>query len=370
MKKTTIALLALTAIAAPAAAFHRQTPPIVPITVGGETPLPRLGAGFERFVAAIDSSGRQIFLYRHQRFGGLSVDQITTEGNNDNPTLAPRRGSVIAWDSDCDLLGCADPGRQIFEWANRNIIQVTHDPSGTSTNPTLGVQGNTLAWQSSGDLAGTMNAGVQQIFIRGVDGVVTQVSRGNGTSGNPSLDRSGRNLVYESTNDYNGNDTNIAQIWLLQANGTHAPITDGDGPSQRPSISSTGGIVVFESTAALLGDGHDTTVSEIFAYNARTQTLSQVTNDPQGCSLPSVSAMSRDWRIGYTCHGEAFYHTLFAGRTFRLPIDAGDTQQATVGFGAHFMTVSTTANLQGTGTTPGHQLYLLNLFKMPAEPVE
>jgi hypothetical protein len=35
----------------------------------------------------------------------------------------------------------------------------------------------------------------------------------------------------------------------------------------------------------------------------------------------------------------------------------------------HFVVVSTTANLLGSGTTSGHQIYQLNLFKIPAEEV-
>jgi len=47
----------------------------------------------------------------------------------------------------------------------------------------------------------------------------------------------------------------------------------------------------------------------------------------------------------------------------------GDTQQSITELGAHFMLISTTANLFGGGTTPEHQIYMLNLFKLPAVPV-
>jgi len=39
------------------------------------------------------------------------------------------------------------------------------------------------------------------------------------------------------------------------------------------------------------------------------------------------------------------------------------------GAGFYFLTVCTTANLVGTGTTAGHEIYLFNLYKRPAEPV-
>jgi len=59
--KSGLVLLAVAALAAPAAAYHRQTPPIVSYTSGGDTPLPRLAADGRRFAVAIAASGQQIF---------------------------------------------------------------------------------------------------------------------------------------------------------------------------------------------------------------------------------------------------------------------------------------------------------------------
>ena len=48
----------------------------------------------------------------------------------------------------------------------------------------------------------------------------------------------------------------------------------------------------------------------------------------------------------------------------------GDTQRVIAAMGAHFVLLSTTSDLtDGAGTTPGHQVYLVNLFKRPAIPV-
>src|SRR5439155_777316 len=69
------------------------------------------------------------------------------------------------------------------------------------------------------------------------------------------------------------------------------------------------------------------------------------------------------------CNGEAFYHELRADRRLRLPIQGGDTSRAVTGIGYYFLTVSTTANLLSSGTTSGHEIYLLNLFKRPADLV-
>ncbi len=38
--------------------------------------------------------------------------------------------------------------------------------------------------------------------------------------------------------------------------------------------------------------------------------------------------------------------------------------------GSWFRVVSTTANMLGSGTTSGHQIYMLNLFKLPVTPLD
>jgi hypothetical protein len=54
-----------------------------------------------------------------------------------------------------------------------------------------------------------------------------------------------------------------------------------------------------------------------------------------------------------------------ANQRFVVPIlDSGNTPQVAAELGTHFVVVATTSNLAG-GTTPGHQIYLLNLFKLP-----
>jgi hypothetical protein len=354
--KNAIALLVLAVLAVPAAAYHHQTPPVVAYTLSGDTPLPRLAADGRRFAIAI---GQQIF--RLDRSRNL-LEQLTTVGDNENPTIS-NTASVIAWDTDCSALGCPEPGRQIFMWSRGGAFQVTHDPTGTSRNAALNGHGKRLAFESRGDLAGNGNSS-GQIFIRTVDGTITQVSHGSGNSGNAAFDRNGVHIVYDSTSDADGGDTGIAQIWLGSPTVLPIPVTNGLGPSRRPAISSDARVIAFESTADLIGDLHDTGVSNIFVYEIHTRTLTQITSDPEGCSGASVSLMPGDWRVAFTCHGQGFFHHVRASATYALPIAGGDTAQAVAELGGHFMMVSTTANLIGTGTTPGHQIYLLNLWKL------
>jgi Tol biopolymer transport system component len=367
------AALALLVLALPAAAFHLQTPPIVQLTsTTTESMLPRVPAAGRRLALAIEGSGRQIF--RQDRRGN-TLEQITFAGDNDNPTISSR-GKIIAWQADCEIIGCDAPGQQIFIWNGRRlwdghgIAQVTNDPTGTSANPALSGGGSLLAFESTGDLAGTPNGGARQVFLIGNDGEIQQVSHGDGDSGNVTITKGGVTLAYDSTSSVSGTDTGVAQIWLMERRSPAAPITAGEGDSRRPAISGEGRYLVFESTADLLGDQHDTGVSQIFAYSLRHALLSRITDDPGGCTGASVTRVPGDWRVGFSCHGSGFFHHLIEGQTYRLPIVGGDTPQAVAELGGHFMVVSTTANLLGGGTTPVHQVYMLNLHKLAAIPVD
>ena len=360
MMRSGLVLFAVAALAAPAAAYHRQTPPIVSYSSGGDTPLPRLAADGRRFVVAIAASGQQIFRLDHTR---NFLEQLTTSGDNANPTTTIT-GSIVAWDTDCTLLGCPEGGRQIFMLTNLGTTQVTHDLSGTTRNPSLSGHGTVLAFESSGDLGlGTNPSGTPQIFTRTLDGAFTQVTHGAGTSGDPVLDRTGRHIVFESTNDGQGNDTHVSQIWLGPT-ALPTQLTNGVGSSRRAAISSDGKLVAFESTADLTGDLHDTHVPNIFTYEVADRKMTRVTNDPQGCTGASIASIPNDWRIGFACHGQGLFHHVHQGQTYPLPISGGDTGQAVAELGSHFMVVSTTYNLAGSGTTAGHQIYLMNLYKL------
>jgi Tol biopolymer transport system component len=366
-KTTTLASLALILLAVPAGAYHRQTPPIVALTTSGDTPLPRVPVGGRRLAIAIDASGRQIF---RQDWKHNVLEQITTSGDNQNPTISAR-ANTIAWDADCALAGCDDPGRQVFLWTNGSAVEVTHDPTGTSVNPALSGKGTALAFESIGDLVGANPSGTLQIYLRtSRDGQITQASHGAGTSANAALDQSGLHLVFESTNDLSGNDTGTSQIWFVPVKAFPQIVTNGQGPSRRPAISGNGHFVAFESTADLIGDLHDTGVSQIFVWDAKLQGLTQVTHDAQGCAGASVSSVPADMSVGYTCHGQGFFYKLLTGKHFQLPIPGGDTARAISELGGRFMVVTTTSNLLGVGTTPGHQVYLLNLFKLSATPLD
>ena len=64
-----------------------------------------------------------------------------------------------------------------------------------------------------------------------------------------------------------------------------------------------------------------------------------------------------------------YLHRLRANQRLQLPLAGGDTPQAITELGNYFVAVRTTADPLAGGTTTGHQLYQLNLFKLPAVPV-
>jgi Tol biopolymer transport system component len=361
-------LLALTAV--PAAAHHRQTPPIVQFTATGETALPRVPAFGNTVAFAVEEgTGHRIVTASFQF--PTTRGSISGVGDNDNPTVSGR-GSPVAWDSDDDPLGSGDPGRQVFIRSKGTVKQVTHDPTGTSVNPALDGRGARVAFESTGDLAGTGNAGARQIFLGNAGGNPIQVSQGRGSSRNAVMSVRGRVLAFDSTSDpITGNDTGIAQIWFTTTDASPArPITAGLGASRNPALSPEGRLVAFESSADLAGTGIDTGVSQIFVWDSRTNTFAQITTDAGGCSGPSLQRYGKDWRIGFTCGGQGFFYSLRTDTLCPLPINGGNTPRVALELGIHFIMVSTTADLlRGTGTTPGHELYLLNLFKLPLQPI-
>lgn len=352
-----LGVLTLVAVA-PVRAHHRQTPAALQITHSGDNEWPRLAALGDRlvFARAVPPKGRQIFQRQSDR---RSYIQITYAGDNANPTAALGR-NVIAWDSDADFLFSGDPGRQIFVCINGMLAQVTHDPTGSATNPSLNGPGTRVAYESQG-----------QIFVRLLVGTTPpmQVSTGNGAARNPVYARGGSRLAFESTSDpVTGDDTGVSQIWIFLPGSPAQPVTRGAGPSRMPVLSPVGRLVAFESRADLAGDGADTGTSQIFVYDILDRSFLEITQAPGGCSTPSINDLVSGGRVSYVCGGRAYYRILASGAVYDL-LSAGDTRQVVNAGGSHFVQVSTTVNLLGGGTYPGHQLFQLNLFKLPGTPV-
>ena len=365
--RSLVASVAVLALVVPAArAHHRQTPAIVPITTAGDASLPRLPPPSRSAAAVVvDETVAVVNPFRTPTVPAFTF----TQGTNDNPSISSN-GRTVAWDSDADPLDTGAPGRQIVEQSRFAMLTPAVDPTGTSANPALDLFGIGVAFESTGDLAATGNVAARQIFYRVTGGTVRQLSRGMGTSRNPSIGLRGRIVVFDSTSHpITGNDTGIAQIWIADLlGGTADPITSGLGASEKPTLSNEGRIVVFESRADLAGDGHDTGTAQVFAYDTISRAFARITNEPGGCTDASTARIKRDWRIAYLCGGSAYFTMLRANQRWHVPT-GGDTTRIVPQTDIHFMLVATTANLASGGTTPGHRVYMVNLFARPPLPV-
>src|SRR5262245_57457567 len=137
--------MASLALVPAARAHHRQTPPIVAITVDGNASLPRLAPASRKAAAVVVDSTIAVV----QPFRTPAVPAFTfTAGTNANPAISSN-GRIIAWDSDDDPLGSGEPGRQIIEQNRFVMEQVADDPSGTSANPALDLTGFFVAFEST-----------------------------------------------------------------------------------------------------------------------------------------------------------------------------------------------------------------------------
>lgn len=358
--------------AAPAAAHHRQTPAVLPLSGTGEANLPRVAPSGRKALSFTMPDGANTKVVIVKPFHAPDVqDVVTQSGLNENPAIS-FTGTALAWDTDGDPLSLGLPGRQVVFERRGILLPATLDESGTSRNPAVDKAGIRVAFESNADLASSGNPGAQQVFVRQPSGVVIQASRGVGTSGNPWLSNRRRLLAFESSSHpQTGAETGVSQIWIGDAAvGAASPITSGAGSSRFPAVSDDGNLIVFESTADLAGDGHDTGVSQVFIYHVKSETFAQITNDVGGCHTAAAGSAGSDWRIPFLCGSQPYYVELRSNKRYRVEVSPGsDTQRIVTGLGKHFLLITTTSNMLGTGTTAAHRLYMLNVFKQPGTPV-
>jgi Tol biopolymer transport system component len=373
MKHIRLIISVLVAVlAAPAWAHHKQTPPVVPFVTTGDTPLPRLASqSFRIFTLGVPSGSKTQIVLIYPYVDPTDQLQQGLPGNNANPVVSGR-GTEVVWDTADDPLHLGLPGRQLVmsQRGSLTVTPLTKDPTGTSSNPVVDMLGRNVAFESTGDLANTGNAGPRQIFLLQPGGSFQQLSTGVGTSRNPTISGLRSLIAFESTSDpTTGADTGISQIWVGSLLGVKPTrLTSGAGPSFNPAFSDDGGLLAFESTADLAGNGADTGVSQIFVYHPKSGNFARITNDAGGCHLPGVSSVHKDFRVTFVCSGEPYFYMVAADLRFHVSV-GGVTQRILGEMGIHFVMVSSTGNPLAGGTTPTNQVYLINLFKRPAQQV-
>jgi len=364
-----LSVLALLASTTLALAHHRQTPPVLPLTSGGDTALPRMPAAGRTTLALAIANGADTAIQTLKPYKTPTlVTPITASGDNRNPAVSST-GRVVAYDTDADPLGLGLPGRQIVVAKNGLLVAGPNDATGTSENPTVDLAGQRVAFESTGDLANTGNPGIRQVFLQQPTGGVSQVSTGSGVSKNAALSASRGWIAFESTSDADtGVDTGIEQIWFGSVNGIPAvPLTHGLAPSTNPSFSAEGNILTFQSRADLADTQADMGVPQIFIYDTKTKTHAQLTFHPAGCTDSGVTKVNRDWRVAFVCAGQPYFYMLREDVLYAVDAPDGTTSRILPELGKHFVVLSTTSDLlAGSGTTPGRRIYLVNLYKREA----
>src|SRR5262245_876784 len=304
------AALVLSALAGvPAHALHRVTPGAALVTHGASVTHPAtrswgyvLAFSSTEDLAATGSTGRQVFV-----FGLFDYD---CQCGTPSPELS----------------GCAQPAAPF-------LVQATTGP-GAPDNPSATAGGTLVAFDADGGYAGGAGPGVgrRQIFILDLttSTLVRVTNAGDGDSTRPSLTEGGQELVFESTAALRGGAAGFSQIYHYDVpSAVLEQITHGAGASRAAMPTKRGRLVSFESTAALLADGHDTGVAQIFWYDTVLGQLHQLTNGNAASHHPYIT-------------------TRLHSRGLR----------SQVGRGAAIAFDSLATNLPGTAGGPGTQVYV------------
>jgi len=355
----------------PALALHNDSRPVTRLTFGGShshTPGRQWSTRALSFSSDVDllgngSTGRQLFIFdlyafdcNHGTTKALtpcfvpplpSLIQVTSgPGSPDNPSMVFRSlNQVVAFDADGSFMGdtgAAANHRQIYlmDIITGEIIQMTSSPDGDSVRPMINTTGIMVAFESTAPLLGGA-PGVSQIFVyqwtwRLAQGVLRQVTAGQAPSTAPSLTgvanpRTPTLITFQSAADLlgDGHDTGVSQIFLATVDWlnnltTLQQLTNGNAPSRRPQVAGRRDFVAFESDATNLPGATGSQGTQIYGVPIGQGNLPRVepftTFDAYGnCSFPSIADMGD--RVAFICDGDPLQNGTVGDRAFVLLLD-------------------------------------------------
>src|SRR5947199_125585 len=166
--------------------------------------------------------------------------------------------------------------------------------------------------------------------------VLLQITNGAGPSTRPMLDYLGKFISFESTADLlgDGHHTGVSQIFASELEHGKPPfssrliqITRGDAPSHHPWIAEKDHFVLFDSAATDLpgaagGGGTEIYAAPIDAGNSPTVVQYTTANPFGNCTFPTFSPGTT--RFAFLCTGDAFANGTAGNRVFAF--DAGANQ--------------------------------------------
>jgi hypothetical protein len=181
-----------------------------------------------------------------------------------------------------------------------------------SSFPALSSNGSFVTFVSKSDLTGVGTGGIQNLYMRKVDGSTTKLfSRGSGTGASanihfPVMSSDSRYIAYmsQASNLVAGDTNNATDVFLFdRSTGLTERVSLGssgqqaDGSSSMPSISDDGNVIAFESKATNLVPGDSNGLRDVFVRNRSTGTTTRVSVDSsgrQGNGISYHSTLTRD----------------------------------------------------------------------------
>ncbi len=233
-------------------------------------------------------------------------------GPSSNATISAD-GKRIAYQSLASDLVTGDGNGKSDVFLYTRVGQVTTRVSLTAANteanddssfPALSSNGSFLAFVSKADLTGVGTAGIQNLYLRKVDGSSTKLfSAGSGTGANapvytPVITNDSRYVAYVSaaSNLVAGDSNGTSDVFLYdRATGlTHRVSVDSaggqaDGSSSMPSISDDGNVIAFESKATNLVAGDSNGLRDLFVRNRSAGTTTRLSVDATGAQSNGIS---------------------------------------------------------------------------------
>ncbi len=393
-------------------ALHRNTPLVIQITPAPSQELGDPKFAFNSTAVLFHSDGDQlgngnttpqIFLFdltpRVKR-NQLGLFQLTFgQQGSFNPTSA-KRGRILAFESEADLLQNGSTGRQLFaarrvRW-RRGIIplfQVTQGV-GQGYNPTLSGTGKFLIFNSDIDLTSegvvpgphVYRSEPRRLLKSGCLGYPCPLGSNPGLelvtpeiAFNASPDRRGERVVYDSTGDAAGNGcaNGASQIFLKNFDdGTTEQLTFGAGDSQDPVFSRDGLVIFFQSNADLLANGNS--VHNIFRLhiNQFPYVLDQLTFGTDGDSIGPEPNGRRGNRVFFRSSASLTGAAPGINRIYIFDTEQGairitNGQSIDSQHTAQFLFTSfvSSADFVGNGNT-APQLFLVNTFPLIEAPIQ
>lgn len=306
-----------------------------------------------------EETGRQIYIFRGLdyacQYGRPDLDADCTDykqtkkkkpyvqrvtaglGDPQDPSVNSL-GNVVAFDAlgvFSKMTGGAAVHRQVYvkDLKAKTTTALTNSPDFDSVRPSLSDAGGTMVFESEAPLLGG-RSGVSQVFVYNVaTGKLIQITNGAAPSRYPMLNKDGRRVVFESSADLlgDGHDTGMTQIYWADfdfvpfAVSKVYQLTRGNAPSRNAYISEKRpGFIFFESEATNLpgaGGGPGTQIygASPDAGDVPPPTVFQYTFGPGDCREPAVDP--NGFHVAFVCNGDLLHNGTSGDRLFALDIE-------------------------------------------------